>query len=156
MPSWPTRYVANRWLLLIAGSVLFLAGGWVNNEWFATHIEQGYYLFWRVLTFGLPSLMIVAGLVRLEQSDTVAPKRFSLTTGGASYAIYLSHILLLAAAQQLGFNRWAGGFEPWVTKGLYVLLVAGIIGLSVMFYRNLERPLHRVFKWGLGLGVRRK
>ena len=140
------------WLLLLLGVAGFLTGGWINNALFGTHIEQGYYLFWRVLTFGAPSILIVAGLVRLEQSGILAPRSFSLITGGASYAIYLSHILLLALAQHLGFNRWAGSFAPWMAKGLFLLLVAVIIGLSVLHYRKLERPLHRLFKRMAGVG----
>ncbi len=98
------------WVAL--GAVLFCCGGWVNNHLFEGHIEQGYYVFFRVLTFGTPALMMLAGLVRLEQSGVRTPLRFSLLAGGASYAIYLSHTLLLAASRHLGLNAFAGQLDP--------------------------------------------
>ena len=40
------------WSWLLTGCALFLAGGWINNSLFDGNIEQGYYVFWRVLVFG--------------------------------------------------------------------------------------------------------
>ena len=58
---------------LIGGCLLYLVSGWVNETWFAGKIEQGYYVVPRVLWFGTASLMIVAGLVRLEYQGRRAP-----------------------------------------------------------------------------------
>ncbi|MBL0164116.1 MAG: acyltransferase [Xanthomonadales bacterium] len=137
-----------RWdiFLLAAGCVFFLLGGWINNRYFDGGIEQGYAVFYRVLAFGVPSLLILAALVRLDQKGRRAPLQFSLLTGGASYAIYLSHGLILASMQKLGFNDYAGGLGAGVAQILYLVLAALILGYSVMHFRWIERPLHRILK----------
>lgn len=145
---------ASKWgaIWLVTGCALFLFGGWINNHFFAGGIEQGYYVFYRVLVFGAPALMILAGLVRLDQLGIRAPLRFSLLTGGASYAIYLSHTLILVGMQKLGFNEFAGGLGGWKMQALYFALMLAILGYSVVHYRFIERPLHRLFKRGLRVG----
>lgn len=139
-------------LSLLAGSLLFLAGGWINNQYFGGAIEQGYTVFYRVLVFGIPALMILAGVVGLDQNGLRAPLKFSLLTGGASYAIYLSHTLILVGLQKLGFNEFAGSFGGWTMQGLYFALMLAILGYSVLHYRWVERPLHRRFKHWLRVG----
>jgi exopolysaccharide production protein ExoZ len=134
------------WTVLGTGTALFLAGGWINNHFFAGGIEQGYSVFYRVLVFGLPALLIMYGLVRLDQAGVRAPVKFSLLTGGASYAIYLSHTLILVALQKLGFNEFAGGLGGWKTQVVYIALTLVILSYSVLHYRLIERPLHKRFK----------
>jgi len=131
---------------LVAGSVLFLGAGWINNQLFDGQIEQGYYVFWRVLAFGMPSLMLLIGMVRIEQAGSHTPIRFSLLAGGASYAIYLSHTLLLALSQHLGLNRFAGQWGELPTQSIFALYAALILWYSVLHYRWIERPIHRIFK----------
>jgi len=138
------------WLTL--GVVLFIGAGWINNSLFSGQIEQGYYVYFRVLAFGVPSLMLLTGLVRLEQAGMRAPVRFSLLAGGASYAIYLSHTLLLALSQHLGLNTFAGQLGTTTAQLLFALYAVLILAYSIAHYRLLERPLHRRFK--LILGVR--
>jgi len=140
------------WLTL--GSISFVGGGWVNNQLFGGQIEQGYYVYFRVLAFGLPSLMLLTGLVRLEQAGHKAPLRFSLLAGGASYAIYLSHTLLLATSQHLGLNRFAGQLGLFPAQSLYFLYAILILLYSMAHYHWLERPLHRLFKHILGVDRR--
>jgi peptidoglycan/LPS O-acetylase OafA/YrhL len=132
--------------LLVMGSVLFLVGGWINNHYFAGGIEQGYTVFYRVLVFGIPSMILLAGLVRMDQAGLRAPLKFSLLTGGASYAIYLSHTLILVGLQKLGFNEFAGSLGGWTMQAIYLALTMMILAYSVLHYRFIERPLHRRFK----------
>lgn len=147
LADWLRRQpVGQSWSWLLIGIVLFLAGGWINNAWFDGRIEQGYFVFWRVLTFGTASLFIVTGLVRLEYQNHTAAKRFSLAAGGASYAIYLSHVLLLTATQHLGFNHFLGQHAPWVAQTAFLAYGAFILFYSIVHYRMIERPLHHVFK----------
>ena len=51
---------------LLAGALLFCAGGRVNMQVYSGLIEQGYHVFPRVLVFGIPSLLLVAGMVAVE------------------------------------------------------------------------------------------
>jgi exopolysaccharide production protein ExoZ len=90
---------------------------------------------------------------RLDQAGLRAPARFSLLAGGASYAIYLSHTLILLAVQTLGFNEFASGWAGAVTQVIYLLLTLAILAYSIAHYRWVERPLHGWFKRILRLGV---
>ena len=61
----------------------------------------------RVLTWGIPAFVIVAGAVSLEPFVAPALPRWLLTLGDASYSIYLSHGFLLPA---LGLLFGRAGF----------------------------------------------
>jgi peptidoglycan/LPS O-acetylase OafA/YrhL len=134
------------WSLLLLGSWLFLMGGWINNAWFDGRIEQGYFVFWRVLVFGTASLFILAGLIRLEFQEKKAAARFSLAAGGASYAIYLCHILWLTATQHLGLNTYLGQYSAGIVQWVFVGYAVFILYYSMWHYRMIEQPLHRIFK----------
>jgi peptidoglycan/LPS O-acetylase OafA/YrhL len=134
------------WSFLIAGCLLFLAGGWINNHWFGGNIEQGYHVFYRVLIFGSAALLIMAGTVRLENEGRQAVMGFSLAAGGASYAIYLSHTLWLTATQHLGLNQFLGQFTPLAAQTAFLAYAGFILYYSMMHYRLIERPLHYRFK----------
>ena len=152
LAGWLSKHQQGRsWSLLLFGTALFLAGGWINNAFFNTNIEQGYFVLWRVLVFGTASLFIMAGVVRLELEQKVAPLRFSLAAGGASYAIYLSHILLLTATQHLGLNSYLGQFSSWIVQLAFLLYAAFILFYCIAHYRFIEKPLHKLFKKGLGI-----
>lgn len=139
------------WSLLLLGCWLFLMGGWINNVWFDGRIEQGYYVFWRVLVFGTASLFILTGLIRLELQEKKAPVRFSLAAGGASYAIYLCHVLWLAATQHLGLNAYLGQFSAGIVQWVFVGYAVFILYYSMWHYRMIEQPLHRLFKKQLAI-----
>ena len=137
---------------LAAGALLFLLSGGMNAWGFGGLIEQGFHVVPRVLGFGLASVMMILGLVRMEYAGRVAPRRFSLTTGGASYSIYLSHILILAAVGKLGLFASLAGLPFGLASLASILVMGAILAYSVAHYRLLERPLHRQFKTALGLG----
>jgi peptidoglycan/LPS O-acetylase OafA/YrhL len=133
------------WLLLL-GVLGFTAAGLVNAFVYDGQIEQGYHVVPRVLLFGGPSALILLGLVGLEQNGRVAPRRFSLNTGGASYAIYLSHTILFVATMHVGFNAVLNGWPDLAVQSIFVLYCALIVASNVLYYRYAERPLHRAFK----------
>ena len=138
------------WTWLVAGCAMFGVAGWVNTTVYGSTIEMGYTVMQRVLWFGPASLMIVVGLVRLEHAGRVAPLRFSLLAGGASYAIYLSHTLILTATQKLGFNAMLRGEPGWVLQLAFTALSIVILAYSIAHYRTLERWLHHRFRALLG------
>ncbi len=134
------------WTLFLAGMVLWMAGGRINTEVFQDRLIQGYYVNWRILIFGSAALLIVAGLTRLEFRSITCARRFGLLAGGASYALYLSHTLILAATQKMGLNAWAAQRPAWLAQAVFIALVVLIVGYSMAHYRWLERPLHRLFR----------
>jgi len=154
------------WSWLLIGSALFLAGGWINESMYSGLIEQGFHVVPRVMVYGLPACMLLTGLVRLETMANHAapehaagtgstgmrtPVRFSALTGGASYAIYLSHVLILTVVWNTPFNQLVASWPGHMIIVVYVLLVSAIAGYSVLHYVYLEKPLHRLFKRWLGL-----
>lgn len=139
------------WAWLLAGIAIFLSGAWINTRYFDGNIELGYWEFYRVIAFGVPSVMILLGLVRLEHRNHSAPVRFSLLAGGASYAIYLSHTLILGLTQHLGFNRWAGSLPGIATHLAFFVLGGVILAYSIIHYRVVERPLHKLFLRAVGV-----
>jgi len=136
---------------LLAGSLLFCAGGLINTVLYSGLSEQGYHVFPRVLVFGIPSVLLVAGLVAVESDGYMANRRFSIQAGGASYAIYLSHVLILGLAGYLGVGRWLAGFNDIITLIGYTLLVSLIFVISLLYYLTIEKRLHKLFKQWLAL-----
>lgn len=155
--TWLARHPGGiSWPWLIAGVALFCSGAWWNLRFFDGHIEQGYWMLFRVLVFGAPSVMILVGLVRLENLGRSAPVQFSLLAGGASYAIYLSHTLVLSLTQKLGFNQWAATLSSPGTQLAFLVLSGVILAYSIMHYRAIERPLHKLFLSIAGVGRKRE
>jgi exopolysaccharide production protein ExoZ len=93
----------------------------------------------RVLTWGIPAFVIVAGAVSLESFVPPALPRWLLTLGDASYSIYLSHGFVLPA-----FGIVVSTIVPrglW-TEGLTIilcLLVSSIAGWIVFI--SIESPM---------------
>ncbi len=144
---WVTRKPTGlAWSMLAVGTMLFLAGGWINESLYAGLIEQGFHVLPRVFVFGLPACLMVAGLVRIESLGIRAPARFSVVVGGSSYAIYLSHILILTLVWNTGFNELVSSWPAGSMLGAYIMLMLFIAGYSALHYSFLEKPLHRQFK----------
>lgn len=143
------------WLILIAGIAGFAIAGAANMLVYDGNIEQGFHVVPRVLLFGIPSVLVLWGLVSLERNGLVAPRQFSLNTGGASYAIYLCHTIFLVATMKLGMNAALQGSGDLVVQSVFILYCALIVVFSVWHYRVVEQPLHNLFKRALGLEQRR-
>ena len=139
------------WSLLFLGITGFAAAGVANTFWYDGKIEQGFHVVPRVLLFGAPSVMMLWGLVNLEHHGRVAPKRFSLGTGGASYAIYLVHTIAFVATMKLGIYGWMQGWPTIAVQLSYLVYSALIVAYGVVHYRTLERWLHGAFKRALGV-----
>lgn len=136
----------NGWLLLGIGVAGFAAAGMANALVFDGKIEQGYHVVPRVLWFGAPSVFLIWGLVNLERAGHIAAERFSLAAGGASYAIYLSHTILLVATLKLGLNAALQGLPDLLVQCVFLVYSALIVALCISYYQRAERPLHGVFK----------
>ncbi|NNE05949.1 MAG: acyltransferase [Xanthomonadales bacterium] len=147
--GWSTAWLA-------AGLTLFLISGLINEALFDGNIEQGFFVVPRVLLFGTASVMIITGLVRLEFMGRLAPRKFSILCGGASYAIYLCHILIISIAARLGLFSSISGWSFGVATLAYLSLMALILAYAVGHYKILEQPLHRAFRNWTGVGPREK
>ncbi len=137
------------WIWLMLGIATFLSGAVMNHSVYDGHIEQGFHVLPRVIWFGTAALFLITGLVKLEHAGVTAPRRLSVRGGGASYAIYLSHIPLLEVTRQLGLNTALAAFSPTLIAFVYALVMLVIIALSCLHYELIERRLLRVFRRAL-------
>lgn len=141
-------------------SLEFLAGAWLGWAWRAKLLPgraagvglaaaglAGFLADWalrlngenyRLVTWGVPALLLVAGLVSVD-ADGGLP-RFSLLKrlGDASYSIYLLPSLLIGV-----FMYVMRPLPPAVSVVLCVLTVAA---LGILSHRLLERPIDRMLR----------
>ncbi|MGA0606728.1 acyltransferase family protein [Phenylobacterium sp. VNQ135] len=99
----------------------------------------------RVLWWGVPALLLVAGAVSVERHGRVPDLWPLRVIGDASYSLYLVHGLAISAAIRVlgavGLNNPALVFTA--------SLVAGVIaGLAA--YHLAEKPMMKLFRTGLG------
>jgi len=92
----------------------------------------------RVIVFGIPSALIVYGLVGIESLGRAASKPLS-TLGDWSYSLYLSHVLTLSVLGYIwtifaGKNIW----DNVILLPIFVTISALVSG--VLWY-GIEKPL---------------
>lgn len=124
-------------LLSVAGVTLLLAV--VAYEYYRTHTGVVAPLnWWRVLLYGLPSLIIAACLIYAERAGFVFHSYLS-QVGDASYSIYLSHLFTINVVGRI----WAFfTVEGWFDNILFILTtLAGIFLVGFLSYRLIETKL---------------
>jgi exopolysaccharide production protein ExoZ len=106
----------------------------------AVDLKQIELVYPRVLPWGIPAALVVAGVVALDRRAGDAKRTIFTALGDASYSIYLTHIVALPlatklwAAAHLAFNGvWLGGFV------VFSLTLA--VGMGWGVHVVLERPL---------------
>ena len=122
--------------LLIGGCTLLLlshTGSWV--EWP------------RFLRWGIPALLIVAGLMCANRSETGQGYiyRVFVYLGAASYAIYLFHFIALKLFYVIAGKLGVLALLPPMASVMLALMITIIS--SVMVHEVCEKPLTRVCKW---------
>lgn len=93
----------------------------------------------KVILFGIPSAMILSGLVKLELNREFKPYRFLVQLGEASYSLYLLHLPILAAGLVI-FQKLS--IENNIL--LHILLLGWIFVIciiSLLFFKKIEKPL---------------
>ena len=121
--------------LIITGSLLFLAS--------AIFFDLNYRLlpnaFNRVLIFGVPSFLIIAGLVRFELNKKIAVHNVLLSLGEASYSLYLLHLPVVAGCIRIiaKFNIQ----NNVILHGLMFVMIVVICWASILFFKLIERPI---------------
>jgi peptidoglycan/LPS O-acetylase OafA/YrhL len=94
----------------------------------------------RVLHAGLPATLVVLGALGLERAGRVGRHPFGLLLGEASYALYLSHVMVLPAVAAVWGRVLPGGGLP-STLGFVLVGSAAAVAVSVILYRTVEKPL---------------
>lgn len=101
----------------------------------------------RLLAFGLPAGLIVAGALMLDVSGRRATKRAAILLGAISYALYLSHNLVFAVIRSaliqsgLRLNAAESGL-------LRALSVSAALAVAWLIHATVEQPAARWLKRG--------
>lgn len=114
----------------------------VGSLGLATLVQIG---TWRSFTCGLPTALVVIGVVFLERERAFSAWRFPLFLGNASYSIYLTHVLAIPLVSALAAER---GMPADAGRGYVFLAVALAASIAVgsLCHLFLERPLLLLFK----------
>jgi exopolysaccharide production protein ExoZ len=97
----------------------------------------------RLVTQGLPSLLVVAGAIVLHQSGVRVGGRWLLLLGNASYALYLTHPFVTQGVQKAGKLV---GLTPLLAALLIPLTLLLVCVVGVVTHLAVERPLTRLVK----------
>ncbi len=91
---------------------------------------------WRTACFGLPSTLIVAGMIALDRAGAVCHNQFVLDQGDASYALYLIHLPLIQV------------LEKAVGSGAVVLIAAPpVLAVTAhLIHRFWEQPVLTILR----------
>lgn len=108
----------------------------------------GFNISWgRVLVFGLPSAILLYGLVSLELTTKLGERipRILVSIGDWSYALYLCHILVMSAVARIIYPRFA---NESLFDNIVFLIVATVVSVivSALTYYIVERPLIGLFR----------
>jgi exopolysaccharide production protein ExoZ len=107
-----------------------------------------------VIAYGIPLTVLIMASVRFEQTNTLAIPQILIYLGNTSYAVYLTHGLLintmsriyLKIADKLGIDLSASTTLPiWHT-----IAISTIVGLSIVIgcqiHDRIELPLIKYFR----------
>lgn len=97
----------------------------------------------RPIMVGLPALMLVAAAALGPTLPRLAPTRFAILLGDASYALYLSHPLVIRTLREI----WLKLADPAWPLWLYALLCVVVASLAAIpIYLLFERPITRLLQ----------
>lgn len=101
--------------------------------------------FIRWISWGVPSVLLVAGLLFYDRVKRhLTYPAWLVALGNSSYSLYLSHLLVLAV---IGKLLVIGGIARVVSSDVFILLcVIGCILTNEIIYRLTEKPLLRLLR----------
>lgn len=115
------------WAALLAG-----AAGFVSWE-----LLQGIQpTHWRALVWGLPSALIVGGLLTIERRAGIVQSQLALLLGNASFSIYLVNVFVVAATWRL--------VGPVSVPGYFASAVMTSVVGGVVYWKIVEQPITRL------------
>lgn len=119
----------------------FLVGAAILG--FGLSLAIGYETFPVVVLWGVPSVLLVAGVVILENNGWGAKAfRFLSQLGDSSYALYLIHAVLIPVITH--YSPSYSDLSYPVFMGLVALLLAFNLAISHAYYLRVETRLVRV------------
>ena len=110
---------------------------------FGSSNTAGLEVWVRWAVWGLPSALAVASLLWVRPANTVL-RRALLKVGDASFAIYLSHALVMTTFARLLKNPgFANALDP---LALTLVAVVFAIGLGLLVHVVAEKPMTKLFR----------
>jgi len=100
--------------------------------------------FHRVLTWGVPSFLLILGLVSFETRRKISIPKIFIYLGDASYSIYLTHIVGIAIVS--GLAKRLNIYDNEHTLLVSCLAVSVILIFGCLFYSLIEKPLLKYLK----------
>ncbi|BAT54328.1 putative acetyltransferase [Nostoc sp. NIES-3756] len=103
--------------------------------------------FSQVITFGIPSVLLLLGFAYLEVTKNIQVPKLLVYLGDASYSIYLAHGFAIN-----NLSKIVQRIYPKITENIFLLSITGIVIalLSIMFgclvFSLIEKPLIFSFK----------
>lgn len=143
----------------------FLFGAWLHEAWRSKRIPAGWHglavcaagvlllavqvrvtalafsttlLPWRPIILGVPSLLIVAGALGVEQAGLLPRLRLPLLIGNTSYSLYLTHWFTLLALQPF--------VKPLPLPLAFPLLLAACVAVGIVIHSLIDAPVRSVLK----------
>lgn len=152
---WRTLSARHAWGALTTG-LIWMAGACM---WLADHPFHGQTDGFRVVAFGLPSALVVAGLVRLEAEGRIKPPRIAIRLGDASYSLHLTHAFVLSLSGRAWGSLDATG-TSFANAAFVFSTMATCCVTALVVHRYVERPMtsfgNRVWDWSSPILARAK
>lgn len=95
------------------------------------------YLPYRALHWGIPALLVCIGALMMEPVLERRPIKTLKFLGDASYSLYLSHVMVMAATQAIIGARF-GPENPWIVFAVETI-IAVIVGCII--HVVIEKPI---------------
>ncbi len=131
--AWQRKVVpqGGRAALLLAAGVLALA-----VQAGAEQVGAGLSDRWQVVAWGLPALLILAGALGLEAGGALPWVPGLRAVGDASYALYLTHLMVLWAVLPV--------LHPWPVAVAFPLALLACVAAALLVHHGMERPVARL------------
>jgi len=139
------EFIMGVWIArLTSSTVLPKAAGWLALALaigcYAAGLAWGYNRLPSVIIWGIPSGILIAGAIVLEQRKSVLSLRLFQRLswlGDSSYSLYLSHMLIISLVMHI---------RTFQISLLVLVSLTSIISVAfaIMFYDVVERPMTRL------------
>jgi len=93
----------------------------------------------RIVVFGIPSVLLLYALVTLEKYSSWLLPNWLISIGDASFSLYLSHLLIIAAIGRIWQKLGIVGF--WVNGAVLGAMFLTVLPIGMASFRFIERPL---------------
>lgn len=121
--------------LIITGSTIFLISAIFSNSNYVLANNT----FNRVILFGIPSFLIITGIVKYELGNKIKVYAILLLLGEASYSLYLIHLPVVAATFKILAKFNVG--NNMAIHCIIILIVCIVCYASILFYKFVEMPI---------------